>query len=119
MYGDAALYKGPLNLDSPLPDLGQHRFVHARTTSPGFDDLACEPTNGSQLARSFLDGIHSFKPVRIPSKHKALNHFSGGNAFVKMSAALVRVDVLNLHGRVIKTLLQGAEVDFVGSAYAP
>ena len=36
---------------------------------------------------SGLDGIKHLRSVRMPSKHSALNHFWGGNALVKMSAA--------------------------------
>ena len=55
------------------------RTAAVTTTYEGFELL------GRLL--SVLDGTKHFKSVRMPSKHSALNHFCGGNALVKMSAA--------------------------------
>ena len=55
------------------------RVAAVSTTYEGFELL------GRLL--SVLDGTKHFKSVRMPSKHSALNHFCGGNALVKMSAA--------------------------------
>ena len=61
------------------------RTAAVTTTYEGFELL------GRLL--SVLDGVKSFRSVRIPSKHSALNHFWGGSALVKMSAACSLVSI--------------------------
>ena len=69
MWGSYTLYMHEL----------PRRAAAVSTTYEGFELL------GRLL--SVLDGTKHVKSVRMPSRHSALNHFCGGNALVKMSAA--------------------------------
>ena len=74
-------------------------YVHALITAQDAAALSSTLDSNEKL-RSLEDGCGSRISVRMPKWHKALYHFCGGRAFVKMSAAcsLVSMYWTVIHG---------------------